>query len=315
MLALALLAACGDPPAPPVDDAGATLPAPPATLSETGLFASGASGALAPGVRSYGVRHALWTDGADKRRHVRLPEGTAIDTSDPNHWRFPAGTRIWKEFLVEGRLVETRMLWKTGEDVASWVYVAYRHRADGSDADAIPDGEEDALGTAHDVPSTMECRGCHRGGADFVLGVGAMQLERAAFDAWIAEGILPPGTVWGEPPGDEVARAALGYLHGNCGHCHNDVHPLADSRTLRLFLPVGVADPWTAPAWDTAANRMAGHHLEGADQIIAVGDPMASQLWVRMGRRDELSMPPLGTEVVDEPARAAVAAWIESGAP
>lgn len=296
-------------------DAGPPLPAPPPTLSAAGLFTSGASGALAPGVRSYDVRHPLWTDGAEKRRHLVLPTGTVIDTTDPDHWAFPEGTRIFKEFLVDGRPIETRMLWKTGPDVASWVYVAYRYREDGTDADAIPDGEADARGTMHDVPSTADCRGCHRGGADFVLGVGAMQLDRGTFDAWISEGILPPATVFGEPPGDEVARAALGYLHGNCGHCHNDLHPLATNRSLRLFLPVGIIDPWTAPAWDTGANVTASHDIEGATAIIEVGDPARSQLWVRMGLRDDRAMPPLGTEVVDDPARDAIAAWIRSGAP
>ncbi|MCA9610190.1 MAG: hypothetical protein KC619_31555 [Myxococcales bacterium] len=296
-------------------DAGPPLPDPPPTLSATGLFTSGASGPYAAGAREYAVRHPLWTDGAEKRRHLLLPPGAAIDTTDPDHWAFPEGTRIFKEFLVDGRPIETRMLWKTGPGVGSWVYVAYRYREDGSDADAVPDGEADVLGTPHDVPSTDDCRNCHRGGRDFVLGLGAMQLERATFDAWMSEGVLPPATSYGAPPGDDVARTALGYLHGNCGHCHNDVHPLARNRALRLFLPVGVVDPWTAPAWVTGANATANHDIGGATAIIEVGDPAASQLWVRMGLRDDLAMPPLGTEIVDDAARDAIAAWIASGAP
>ena len=38
-------------------------------------------------------------------------------------------------------------------------------------------------------------------------------------------------------PGDATARAAIGYLHGNCGHCHNPTghaHPDVPDMTLRV---------------------------------------------------------------------------------
>jgi hypothetical protein len=295
-------------------DAGPTLPPPPATLSEAGLFASGVDGPYAAGVLDYDVRYPLWTDGAEKRRHLLLPPGTSIDTSDPDQWAFPEGTRVFKEFLVGGTSVETRLLWKSGPLVGDWVYVAYRYRDDGSDADPIPEGEMNARGTMHDVPATSDCRNCHRGGGDFVLGLGAMQLDRATFDAWTSRGALPSGTAWAEPPGDDTQRSALGYLHGNCGHCHGPVHPLASRRALRLRLPVGVTDPNLAPAWLTGANAPADHVIAGTELIVVPGAPSASQLVVRMGLRDELAMPPLGTELVDDPAVAVVSQWIVDGA-
>jgi len=293
-------------------DAG---PPAPAALSETGLFETGASGAYADDVLSFSVRYPLWTDGADKRRHLRLPEGTSIDTSDPDQWAFPVGTRLYKEFVVDGVPVETRLLWKTGPGPLDWVYVAYLYRDDGSEADAVPDGQPDARGTDHDVPPTADCRSCHLGGGDFVLGLGAFQLDRATYDAWIASGALPPGTAWQEPPGDDTQREALGYLHGNCGHCHGGPHPIAERRSLRLRLPVGVSDPYEAPAWATAANVTAFHDIEGTTEIIAVGDPDASQLYVRMGLRGDLGMPPFGTEIADEAARAVIRDWITAAAP
>ena len=296
-------------------DAGPPLPPPPATLSMAGLFASGVVGPYAAGVLAYDVRYPLWTDGVEKRRHLVLPPGTSIDTRDPDQWAFPEGTRVFKEFIVAGTNVETRLLWKSGPTVADWVYVAYRYRDDGTDADPIPDGEMNARGTAHDVPAASDCRNCHRGGGDFVLGLGAMQIDRVTFDAWTSGGALPAATVWAEPPGNDVERAALGYLHGNCGHCHGPVHPLASRRPLRLRLPVSVTDPALAPAWLTGANAPASHVIGGTTSILVPGDPSASQLVVRMGLRDELAMPPVGTEVVDDPAVAAVSAWIIDGAP
>ncbi|MBO6934849.1 MAG: hypothetical protein JJ863_07735 [Deltaproteobacteria bacterium] len=291
-------------------DAGAALPELPATLSATGLYAEGVTGPIAGDVLSYSVRYPLWSDGSEKRRHLLLPAGGTIDTSDPDHWVFPEGTRLFKEFVVEGRPVETRLLWKTGPSRDEWQYVAYRFREDGSDADPVPAGEVDALGTDHDIPDTAACRDCHRGGGDFVLGVGALQLERSVFDDWVDRGVLPTDAPWEEPPGSDVERSALGYLHGNCGHCHGDVHPLATMRTMRLRLPVGVTDPWSAPAWTTTLDRTASHTIDGMNAIVVAGDPDASQLAIRMGRRDAYQMPPRGTEVVDPDGLAAIRAWI-----
>ena len=115
------LAGCGDgadlvtamvPAAPGTGGSGgftATLPAhcagaavPPATLECTGLYADLASKTLAPGVREYAPAYPLWSDGADKRRWIGLPAGSVIDASDPNEWVFPVGTRLWKEFSLQG---------------------------------------------------------------------------------------------------------------------------------------------------------------------------------------------------------------------
>src|SRR5688572_31053294 len=57
----------------------------------------------------------LWADGATKRRWLFLPDGAQIDSADPDHWRFPAGTRLWKEFTRDGVRVETRIMHKTGD--------------------------------------------------------------------------------------------------------------------------------------------------------------------------------------------------------
>ncbi|MEM1414353.1 MAG: hypothetical protein AAGH15_05615 [Myxococcota bacterium] len=310
--ALSLLGCGSDAASEPVLDGGAAA-AWPATLSEAGLFAEGASGALAEGVRSYGVRHALWTDGVEKRRHLLLPPGASIDTSDADGWVFPEGTRVFKDFLVLGERVETRLLWKAGPTIEDCVFVSYLYRADGTDADPVPEGQADARGTAHDVPGTMDCSRCHLGGADFVLGLGSQQLDRATFDAWTAEGVLPAGTPFAEPPGDAREQRVLGYLHGNCGHCHNDVHPLGSRFGLRLALPVGVTSVAEAPALTTSIDQPAAHSgLAGTDLIVVPGAPEASQLYVRMGLRDSTAMPPVGTELVDDDALDDVEAWIRA---
>jgi hypothetical protein len=112
-------------------------------------------------------------------------------------------------------------------------------------------------------------------------------------------------------PGEPAIRDTLGYLHANCGHCHNAVHPLSRFRTLRFFLPVGLTRPEDAPVYATAIGAASGHVLGGTDTEIVAGDPDASQVVYRMSTRDpEHQMPPLGTEVVDDTGLGLVRAWI-----
>src|SRR5262245_42738978 len=104
----------------------ALLEAIPERLSETGLFADVLMATVADGVRADQPRVEPWRDGATKRRWMLVPPGTAIDTSDPDNWNFPAGTKIWKEFTRDGVRVETRLLFKHGD---AWTPVAYVWRS------------------------------------------------------------------------------------------------------------------------------------------------------------------------------------------
>src|SRR5690348_17824014 len=87
------------------------IPQPPRLLSETGLFVSGTTNVDARN-RPYSPQYPLWTDGAVKARWIHVPEGSAIDARDDEHWGFPVGTKFWKEFSFAGRRVETRLLWR-----------------------------------------------------------------------------------------------------------------------------------------------------------------------------------------------------------
>src|SRR5436853_7062218 len=69
-----------------------TLAKLPAHLSETGLFANMSTETLSAGVQPYQPQFELWSDGATKRRWVKLPDGARIDSSDQDFWQFPEGT-------------------------------------------------------------------------------------------------------------------------------------------------------------------------------------------------------------------------------
>jgi mono/diheme cytochrome c family protein len=107
-------------------------------------------------------------------------------------------------------------------------------------------------------------------------------------------------------------RAALGYLHANCGICHNRQGPLAG---IGLDLLQSVSDG-PASVERVRASALAVRALrpvQGAELRIDAGAPEHSVLFRRMGARDPLDqMPPLGTEKPDREALALVERWIHS---
>lgn len=283
----------------------------PATLAETGLYADFASKTLATGVLSYDVNYPLWSDGAEKARYLYVPPGKTIGTSDVDHWVFPVGTKAWKEFRVGGKLVETRYFEKTDEPPLGWRYVGYAWNADGTAATAAPSGVTNTLGTSHDIPDQAACENCHSGTRDGLIGVGAIQLSGRLAEL-STKGIFdkPPAAEY-PVPGTGNVQEVLGYLHGNCGYCHSDVGRWSAVRPMRLHVPVGLTDATKSPLYLTAINQPMAHADLGAVGVLPKS-PDQSQLFVRITRRNLLSMPPVGTEVVDDAAVAKIKAWIES---
>jgi hypothetical protein len=293
-------------------------------LSTTGLYADIGAGVVANGVRAFRPAYELWADGATKRRWLWLPPGTRIDSANMDGWKFPVGTKVWKEFTRDGVRVETRLLQKNGPRRSDWTLAAYAWNREQTDAFAVPDGVKNALGTPHDVPEKKVCRECHDGAVDVLIGVSAVQLDHALGDltlaTLVAENLLsvPPVAPF-TVPGDDVERAALGYLHANCGHCHNDHASGAAGLHFQLDLPVAkLGAVEDTPAYKSAvgAPTRAPMPLPGtaASQIVVPGDPEASLLYIRMLRRapDEGQMPTVASKVVDAVGSDEIASWIRA---
>lgn len=271
--------------------AAPVLPEPfPEQLHQTGLFAAGEPERLGAHVRPFEPRHALWSDGAAKRRWIRLPPGTAIDARKPDAWRFPRGTRLWKEFAHAGR-VETRYL-ELGAD-GQWRFASYVWAADGRSARLVPArGLTLAAAGAPDgryaIPSRADCLACHAGARSPVLGLGALQLG-PELPKWVREGLVRKGPrAWrehapAEPGASDVERAARGYLHANCAHCHH----AQGGVPVPLVLAQDVAgSPAPAPAQLREALR-------------------------RMSTREPTQqMPPLATRIPDPQGLALLRAWL-----
>ena len=291
----------------------------PRTLAETGLYSDFAARTLARDVIPYDVRYQLWADGADKGRYLRIPPGTMVDTSDMDSWSFPVGTKIWKEFRKDGQVLETRYLEKlVAKDGAdSWLKVSYAWNAEHTTAEAVPDGIVGALGTTWDIPDQDACRQCHEGVRDVAIGISAIQLASAtgkgSLSDFVARGLLSaPPSAEPQVPGAGLVQDALGYLHGNCGHCHNDTSWLASRRTLRLRLRVTDVTPEKTPTYLTAIDAPMTHQWDGGANVgIAPGDPAKSQIYYRINRRgDGYQMPPIGSKVIDASGAATIRAWI-----
>ena len=132
----------------------------------------------------------------------------------------------------------------------------------------------------------------------------------------VRRGLLrAPGTAAGEAgavlrAASPTARAALGYLHANCGHCHNAAGPLSDIGLL--LAQTSAADSAETPILHSALGQRADSNVNGLDIRIVAGRPESSQLLARMkSRNPNHQMPPLGTHVADLEAVALVEKWIE----
>jgi mono/diheme cytochrome c family protein len=297
-----------------------------------------ATGAFAPGNRSFAPQYPLWSDGMAKRRSIYLPPGTAIDASDPHDWTFPVGTKFWKEFSLNGRKVETRFLWKASD--AGWVPAVYVWNEDGTDAtlapeDGLPGFIEVAPGKRHTIPSRADCAACHGSKRPVPLGFTALQLStdrdpNAIHGEPLRPEMLTLETLGNErrllhaesllaaPPrikaADPATRAVLGYLVANCSMCHNGGGEIAAlAPVIRVPELLQDADAVARALVSHPTRWQVPHVREGESVLVHPGEPSLSAMLVRMRSRAPSSqMPPLGTVVRDQQAVDAVAAWIAS---
>jgi mono/diheme cytochrome c family protein len=275
-------------------------------LSEVGLYADVAQKQLAAGFVAYEPAYALFSDGEVKRRWLHLPDGARIDTKNPDHWQFPVGTLLAKEFVRAGRRIETRVIARTGPGANDFFMGAFLWDERESDAKLVLEGVVDAHGSTHDVPSRESCWSCHGGEPGRVLGVSAVQTPK--LDA----ALLSTPRVAFTPPGDARTRAALGYLHANCGHCHNPLGSARPDSDMNLRLSPSDRDPHDTGAYRTALGRsLQAFDAQGQLLRVSPGAPGRSALFLRMQERgNERQMPPLGSERVDREGLAVIRNWI-----
>src|SRR5262249_10288622 len=107
----------------------------------------------------------------------------------------------------------------------------------------------------------------------------------------------------------DLDQAALGWLHGNCGHCHNADRPASDGarcydprNDLDFRLRVGsLGSVHDTPTWNTAVGT-----------ALKPGDPDHSEA-IRLAstRKGWIWMPPIGSEKVDDADLATLREWVD----
>ena len=318
----------------------AAAPVAPRFLSDTGLYSNVAKLEIDKRNRTFSPQYPLWSDGATKRRWVRLPVGSMINVADLANWELPVGTKFWKEFTFNGRKVETRFLWQTRK--GHWVFASYAWNEAQTNAQlatesGIANIAEIENGKRHSIPSVSECRACHDSSRTETLGFNALQLsddrdpnalhaeprsgEMLTLKTLVDENLITPSRpeLVTNPPRIEssspITRTALGYLSTNCGSCHNGAGSIA---TLGLDLKQTTGALECSAAIATTINKR-GHWVvpEAPDEsrIVNPGHPEASALVRRIKSRRPISqMPPIGTVVVDREAVDLLTAWVQSNA-
>ncbi|HVZ36234.1 MAG TPA: hypothetical protein VG963_27590 [Polyangiaceae bacterium] len=325
----------------------------PLDLFCTGLYVDGDPTRFADGVAPYTPGITFWSDGAQKQRYFYLPPGTKIDTSNFDYWKFPVGTKAWKEFRLNGALVETRLFWKNSD--SDWAAVTYIWDAHGEHATLNMDRKGIILPNGYEIPTDRDCLKCHHGGSDRLLGIEAVALSLptamgVTLTSLTAAGSLSvprtPTTMALPEDSTGKAAAALGYLHVNCGvPCHS-ARGLGDE--TKLVLRIRADELWPVSSARDAGTQDAGGHDAGAappvpatvtttdiyratykqtpttasvmqkfpDAVrITPGSHDKSLVWVLAHTRGNYQMPPLVSHLVDDVGTQKLADWIDALAP
>lgn len=297
----------------------------PERLSQVGLFEDVADpSSTHERALAYAPQYPLWSNGSDKTRYLVLPEGEAIASSDEG-FSFPPGTLFFKNFAFavedaggeDGLFnAELRVMRRTEE---RWEFAAYRYDDDGADGVLLEGRVAEEIGVElpsgevfdHAVPSRRQCRICHESAPVSALGFTALQLDYDDGDGNVLERLEAAGAFDGDatrvPPidsGDAETDWVLGYVTGNCTHCHNGHSGLANA-SFDLRYPVFLEQTLGV---DTQSSG------SGVGVRIVPGDPDSSVLYLAFTARDNgtgiEAMPPLGVQLRDAATAERIRAWI-----
>lgn len=300
------------------------------SLACTGLYANLGAKTVANGVRPYVPGAPFWSDGAEKSRYLLLPAGQKIDTTDMAAWKWPVGTKVWKEFKLAGKRIETRYYTKSGP--SKWLRATYRWDDGESQATRKDTGE--FLADGYEIPTLQKCDTCHYGAPDQLLGLDAVSLALPGAQGVTLAGLTAENALTAPPvktsaviPEDATgkAAAALQWLHANCSACHND-SPFAGASAIALRLalkPSELLDPTPAPVSGLALyttaycidSRFVSSDAGTTFKVLFGGDRSRSAAYVRANLREPTGiaqMPPIASHKIDTAGVAVLGAWIDA---
>jgi uncharacterized repeat protein (TIGR03806 family) len=300
----------------------------PALLSQTGAFKDTRHLVPSEGLIPYDLNISFWSDGAQKRRWMSLPDGK-IGFATQGEWTFPNGTVFVKNFELptndadpsQCRRLETRLLVRSAN--GSVYGATYKWRPDDSDADLLATNlTEDVIihtstGTRTQTwyyPSRDDCRTCHTDRAGLVLGVKTRQFNRDILSKWSDLGLFDHALSDAElasckylARADDSSRSledrARSYLDVNCGNCHRPGGTVAyfDARFDTPLEKQGLVDG------PVLINEGVDHA-----RLISPNDRWRSILYMRANSNEGFKMPPLARQTIDRNGMNLLREWIES---
>ncbi len=315
-------------------------------LSQTGCVDPTDPTKLTARAIPYEVNSPLWSDGADKTRAFVLPDGKKIHVdATTGKWVFPVGSVLIKNFLFDGKFVETRLFMHV--DDMSWAGYSYKWNGQGADKQTEAtvvglDRDEIMFNTGKQTvdwfyPSREDCAKCHNDVAGNSLGPDNGQMYRIAtghtmnqFDELNAKGVfdatptLPSAAQvlplpyhsnqLGDPPaGATLDQKARSYLQANCAHCHqpNNGFIMSPFPNFDLRYGTSLKDAKICNA-EVSKGAVPG---STSTKILVPGKPMDSILWLRMNAAytdtgTMVRMPQIATHVVDAAGVKLIGDWI-----
>jgi hypothetical protein len=288
------------------------------------------------------------TELADCVSSMGIPNGPA----DTGKWVFPVGTVMIKNFMFDGKIVETRLFMRVDAATASLVnngtdWVGYNYAWNEQQTEAtVLSGARTAVAfdtgkqtVAWNYPGFNDCIGCHSQPVG-TIGPETAQMNREVdggnqIDAFIAKKLFDktaPTKPYAAATVEPYANAALGlagppasatldekarsYLSANCGFCHR---PDVNDQGFDLRYSLSFAQ--TAICNQISQNGIPG--LASQPNVdFAPGDHASSSAWIRMtipvpasdpNENDDVGrMPPLGSFGVDPQAADLISSWIDS---
>jgi uncharacterized repeat protein (TIGR03806 family) len=302
----------------------------PDLLSETGCIDTNNPLTMSSGLIPYDINAPFWSDGTNKDRWMALTDGTEITIESNGDWTYPANSVLVKNFELNGRRIETRLLARHAD--GSWGGYSYEWNDTETDANLVLNGKViDKEGQSYIFPSSTDCMVCHTNIAGIALGSETQQLNRnltypstginanqlatleniGMFTAALSD--IPDNLARLTSPTDLSATPhdrSRSYLYTNCSQCHQQGGPTNVSLDFHIN---------TADSDMNICNQTNIHQIGGASVIMSPGDAAASSMVLRMSCREGVTncnsgdeMPPLGSTIADSYGVNIVSTWIDS---
>ena len=290
----------------------------------------------------YTIASELFSDYAEKLRFIKVPKNRPISHNEDLSFNYPDGTFLIKTFYYQSdvrdsnsdrRLIETRLLKKTGSE---WLAIPYVWNNEQTDAVLALAGDRKDVSWIHSdgrpisilysVPNLNQCKSCHvYNNIQQPIGPKVRNLNldliydnisTNQLDKWVSVGILEPfdnnslpRTVdYLDVHDGNLDQRARAWLDINCAHCHRRGGP---AETSGLYLELEETDPTALGILKppVAAGRGSGD----LKYNIVPGHAEQSIMDFRIRSLDPgVMMPELNRKLVHKEGVEIIQAWINS---